>query len=473
MVLANIARRALRHSPALVQHLFSTGRGAWHLFTEVGPEFRRAVHWLLESQWWDAARIRNYQDARLREMVAHAYETAPFYRSWFDAAGVRPGDIQTQDDLRKLPVLTKRIVHAQQRRMISRRYRGHLLTARSTSGTTGTAITVYATPQARALHRALVFRHRSIHGFRRRDWVLRFTAQLGLLSERRRPPFWWYNLANNHVLLAPTHLSHPLHVRIVTDWLIRRRFGCFTGWPSAMLNIANDMRDRGLKMRHPPRLIDYTSETLLTGAADRIRRAFDCPALISTYDMAEQSGMMGQCEHGRLHLDFEIGCLETQPVESAGGQCRLIFTGLANHAMPFIRYDVGDLGRPADGPCPCGRQTPSFLSIDGRLDAYVRTPDGRRAFGLNVHLPSAREVQVCQKRIDSIEVRVVRGPDYDPGDEAEMLRRLRTRVGAEMNIEIVYLERIARSPSGKFRSVVSELTDQSPEQRELAAAARR
>ena len=47
------------------------------------------------------------QETRLREQVQHAYRASPFYRKKFDAVGLKPGEIRTLADIRKIPFTTK------------------------------------------------------------------------------------------------------------------------------------------------------------------------------------------------------------------------------------------------------------------------------------------------------------------------------------------------------------------------------
>ena len=51
--------------------------------------------------------LRDLQGERLRETVEHAHENIPFYRERFDEAGVAPGDIESIDDVERLPMTTK------------------------------------------------------------------------------------------------------------------------------------------------------------------------------------------------------------------------------------------------------------------------------------------------------------------------------------------------------------------------------
>src|SRR5207244_3503572 len=57
---------------------------------------KRPLSQNLDSQW-----------AKTIDMLHHAYETVPFYRQRFDAAGVKPPDIRTPADLQRLPILTR------------------------------------------------------------------------------------------------------------------------------------------------------------------------------------------------------------------------------------------------------------------------------------------------------------------------------------------------------------------------------
>jgi phenylacetate-CoA ligase len=272
------------------------------------------------------------------------------------------------------------------------------------------------------------------------------------------------------------HVVRPDHRAAVAERLVGQRFDMILAWPNALALLANHMLEQGLEMRYRPRLISCVAETMLPAVRRRLGEVFGCP-VVNWYDMTEMAGSLTECEHGRLHLDFEVCCVEAEPVAGSDGRLvRVIFTGWTDPAMPFIRYAVGDVARvtpPQAGPCPCGRQSLTFEAIDGRTDDYVRTPDGRMVVGLNVHLPSAAEVQVYQPTLGRIEVRVAPGPRYDPGEEAEMLRRLRGLVGAGMDVRIQRMDAIPRSPTGKFRAVLSEVRGQSPAECELADAVRR
>src|SRR5690242_9638854 len=82
------------------------------------PEFRALLD---EAQYWDGARMRAWQDERLRAVVRHAYDHVPYYREVFDHRGIRPGEIGGVADLHRLPVLTRDTVKRRIEDLKSRR----------------------------------------------------------------------------------------------------------------------------------------------------------------------------------------------------------------------------------------------------------------------------------------------------------------------------------------------------------------
>jgi phenylacetate-CoA ligase len=121
--------------------------------------------------------------------------------------------------------------------------------------------------------------------------------------------------------------------------------------------------------------------------------------------------------------------------------------------------------------CECGRAGRIVERVDGRLDDYVVLRNGVR-IGRMGHIfkdmVNIREAQIHQTRRGEITIRVVRGESYGGDDEQALLRETVKRVGAETKIAIEYLDALPRSPIGKLRLVVSDLTEASIE--ELAAA---
>jgi phenylacetate-CoA ligase len=142
----------------------------------------------------------------------------------------------------------------------------------------------------------------------------------------------------------------------------------------------------------------------------------------------------------------------------------VLVTQLENYAMPVIRYQIGDLSSLITDPCECGRNLQRLGPITGRTTDLVRLPDGSFLTGLAFpHIFKDFSIdfyQVHQRSDRSVDVQLVLSKSLDPAGREDLLGRLelalqRKLVGVELRIHPV--ERIAKTSSGKLRTVISDL----------------
>lgn len=182
------------------------------------------------------------------------------------------------------------------------------------------------------------------------------------------------------------------------------------------------------------------------------------------YGSSEVNSLAFECPtHTGLHVAAEHVVLETK--EDGG----VLVTDLDNHAMPFIRYENGDLVEWKDGPCPCGRASPLIARVLGRRSELIRGPNGNRVFGefFGHFLQDFRwieqygvtQFQIVQERLDFLVIRltVVRKPS--PEDEAVFSKRIRDYLG-NVDVRYEYPETIPLI-AGKRQFTISHLKNQS------------
>ena len=133
--------------------------------------------------------------------------------------------------------------------------------------------------------------------------------------------------------------------------------------------------------------------------------------------------------------------------------------------MPFIRYEVGDSGAVSEQSCPCGRGLPLLEKLDGRIQSFVTTPEGKRIHGeffthIFWELPWARQFQIRQDSYDRIKVLII--PDTEPPQQQlDWLKEvIQARTGDSMKIDVSFESQIPVSPSGKRHFVISELSNE-------------
>jgi phenylacetate-CoA ligase len=157
---------------------------------------------------------------------------------------------------------------------------------------------------------------------------------------------------------------------------------------------------------------------------------------------------------------MEFGIVEVEAVEETEDWIRgpLLVTGFAQEATPRFRYRIGDVGTRSKHPCPCGRPGEVFLDVDGRIEDYVATPDGRLV-GRMDHVfkdqHDVAEAQILQQDAGRIDVLLVPRGDWRAETERSVTKELRSRLGEEIEIRIRRVDAIPREANGKFRAVKS------------------
>jgi phenylacetate-CoA ligase len=137
--------------------------------------------------------------------------------------------------------------------------------------------------------------------------------------------------------------------------------------------------------------------------------------------------------------------------------------------MPLMRYDTGDMARPAEGPCPCGRTLPSFEDIEGRFRRFAGLPPGTRTRvnGLIAAIESfppdqigfLRRYQIHQDKENRYTLRVYSDGPVPAAFHEHIRKHWDSQVGvAGTLVAITEKEEIVNAPSGKRLDFISELT---------------
>jgi phenylacetate-CoA ligase len=185
--------------------------------------------------------------------------------------------------------------------------------------------------------------------------------------------------------------------------------------------------------------------------------------VIDTYGCAEGMQVAAQCPHGSYHfqmLDTIVEFLDEHdhPVP-AGTPGRIVLTRLIPGAMPFLRYDVGDIGvATGDIDCACGRQWELMESVEGRLTDVIVSPAGNRYvahfFALCLEeFPQIVEYQIEQTGPSRIVIHVV-SPGAPSYFDRQIAQRLQALGLTDMEIHVDRCASIPPSKAGKRRWVI-------------------
>lgn len=455
--------RLYHRCPAFLQSAAVSFRGWQLLRKRFGPEFDRLSAFLERSERLSREELRAYQDERLRAVVAHAYETVPYYTRLFDELGLRPDDVSTVDDLPKLPVLTKELIVENMPDMTSRAFTRRSMTQAWTSGTTGHMIMFYWDTEIDIMTSACLWRGRRWAGF---EFGMPYATLMGTMiaaPQQKRPPFWRRNRSWNQIFMSAHHLTDE-NLPLYLDAMRKERIEALEAYPSTAVVLARFLEREGDHL--PLRCVFTTAEPLLEPDRAVIEERFRC-VVFDAYSQAERVVYTAQCgQNPGQHVFEEYGVCEIvdgdgNPV-AAGEPGRLVGTGLHNFAMPLLRYDVGDVAAKSTETCSCGRTLELLGLVATRQGDIISTPDGRMLPPLMALRPfkyvnGIRASQVIQHTLTDFTARVATERPLEPEVIDELIHNLKLRLGESANVRIEQMNEIPRSANRKFRRVVSEV----------------
>jgi phenylacetate-CoA ligase len=448
--------------PVFLQNVACSWRGRHLLKTRYNADFHRLLAELNESQWWELDKLKEYQNQKVRELMTHVYENVPYYHRVMKERGLTPKDFETAEDLVKMPILTKEIVRHEGNNMVAKNINLHKNAVHChTSGTTGAGLKFWKSFYANSFQWAIAWRFINRFGIKWREPSLNFGGQTVVPYNQNYPPFWREIRSLNQTYCSTYHLNDR-NLDSYVDLIEKKYFAWYVGYPSSMFILANYCKKINHVLTRPPKIIIPGAETLFPMHRELFEKQFKAQST-NQYGMSEGVTNCSRCKKDIFHVDMEIGVCELQKNQDVhqGYTAFFIGTGLQDYVQPFIRYKTNDVATITDDKCTCGINTPCISYIDGRIESFITTPDGRQVGRLDhifKDITSVREAQLVQKNQDSVIIRIVPDTDFNSRNEQQIINEMTHYLGNNMSFSIEKVINIPKTKSGKHRFVISEIT---------------
>jgi len=211
-----------------------------------------------------------------------------------------------------------------------------------------------------------------------------------------------------------------------------------------------------------------TAEVLYEHQKETISRSFGGVPVADGYGSREGGFISHQCRYGTYHVvdpNYIIEYLRNGESVAPGEDGEIVITHLDAWGMPFIRYRTGDVARPGNGACACGRSFSTMTHIQGRTTDFIVSPDGRWQHALSLiyivrDIEGVDEFKIIQEEVDDIRVLIRIHEGIYPKDGNErIVQGFKKRMGDQVKVTIEMVEHIPRDASGKYRYVVSKVAN--------------
>lgn len=414
---------------------------------------------LQRDQWRRPSELARIQARRLRRMVRHSYDQVPFYRRRLDEAGLDPARIKGLADLRNLPPVSRsELQDRSPYDLLASGVDPARCKQLTTAGSSGAPLTVVFS-KTDDWFKDLVWARTSLaNGRGIRDLTVYFKFQSAPPRGFERLGIW--PRLTLSVLDPPEERIKAMRradVKIV-------RANAFE-----LVNMADVMLDSGVEDIRPKAVFSMGS-LLDTNARERISRAFGCP-VFDCYGATELGCIAWECSrHSGLHINMDtvgVEFLHGDEPARPGQLARLVCTSLFSLTMPFIRYDIGDIGVLDPAPCPCGRGLPLMSRLEGRADDFFIRTDGRWISPSEVvnrlkRLPGLARFRLVQKTPSLVDLWVVPTQGHSELSSEESVTILRDILGKHLQVRFHVVDQLPPDPGRKIRSMISEVPREHP-----------
>ena len=417
--------------------------------------------------------IRDLQSERLAETVEYAYENVEFYREALEEAGLSPGDIESVEDISKLPFTTKEDFRDEYPDGLFAVEHDDVSRIHASSGTTGKPKIVSYTDEDLATWREVMARSLYAAGVRP-DHVVQNAYGYGLFTGGLGFHDGVEELGACVIPTGGGNTSRQL------DMLQDMESDVLSATPSYCLYLAEAAEERGIDPRDLPlSTVIIGAEPFTDPMREEIEEALDVTA-VDVYGLSEiiGPGVSIECEEVQNglhvwedHFYPEVVDPRTGEPLPEGEEGELVLTSLTKQALPVLRYRTGDMTSLTYETCDCGRTVARMDNVTGRTDDLLIVR------GVNVYPSQIEAVMVDiedvaphyridlyrRGNLDRMELTVEYHEEYE-GTHDELERRIREQLEEtlEVNpdeIEVVGPGVVDRTEVGKVKRVFDHRGD--------------
>ena len=407
------------------------------------------------NQWRSPESLRKRAEKKVIKQIHRAYHKVPYYRKKYDEAGININEIKTLKDLKKLPFVTKdEIRNAFPKEIVARGIDIKKCHYSATTGSTGRSLPFVFSPKTYLFYNTTNFRVYTMFGYRpwHKSVYIKYTDA---------------HVQSIGPLFRAQHIKSILPVEEQIELLKKGKPDMLVGYASIILEIARTLKPEEAQ-RIRPKFISVNSELSTRDQREFISKVFNCP-VYDEYSTEETWMIASQCKEHNYHLFIDnvwVEFLDENGEEVKPGKIgEMVLTTMNSPAMPFIRYRIGDIGRPSDRSCSCGRGFPLLEAFDGRRDDSFILPSGKFVSSLKIlntftmfikkYLHLMEEFKVIQQERDLVVIKLVKGKEYKEEHFQELIDQLNRIFGEPVTIRVDMVDSIEDTGGVKRKAIES------------------
>jgi phenylacetate-CoA ligase len=335
-----------------------------------GPDLLGTASAIQRHPRADRGQLQAFQDAKLRRLLAHAYENVPYYHKLFDRHRLHPRHVRGAVDMDLIPITTEQdLRNPPTSEIVARGLDPSALISLQAAGSTGERFSVRCTRLEQGFH--AMFRQRAYESF---GLGLRGRIATVAYPSARNPKETkvvgrWLSAMGVHPTLRIDGLQDA---ESIVEQLEAFRPDLITALPGMLAPVADHLLAMG-QGRVRPRIVVVGGEVLTPLVRRRLTEAFGV-APLQTYAPhgfpllgweCKAAGGIHTCDDGAI-----VEVLRDGRPALIGEEGEMIATNLHAYAMPMIRYRLADLVIRGADRCACGQPFSVISAVCGRTSDH-------------------------------------------------------------------------------------------------------
>ncbi len=419
---------------------------------------------LRKSQHWTLEQIQKWQLDKLNELLLQATKNSPYYKDKLQHISLPLKDLK---ELNQLPVLTKDDIRSNLESIKCTNLPEKRFFQARTGGSTGEPMVYFWDVQGMDANRASVYRSSEWGNTKLGEKTVHMSGSHFDYSQAQSlkskivyflQRFRDFNVAYLTEERLETYYQELLQYKPTSIW----------GYTGGIHAFAEYIHKNHPSAQFPfIKAIMTSSEMLRPEQREMINNVFGADKVYDQYGSRELYIASECSQHNGYHIHADVIIAEI--VDSEGNNVkpgelgRVILTDLSNHAFPFIRYEIGDLGIMDEATqCECGMSLPKLKSVQGRIadviilkDRLLTAPNFASLFS---DKQGIQAYQIRQDKIDEINVLMVPDEHYNNDFENFIKTSIESMLEGQATLNISLVDEIEVPESGKRRYIISNVS---------------
>lgn len=379
--------------------------------------------------------IIQWQNNRLQKFIIHVYENTVYYRNLFDKLGIKPENIKTVEDLKKIPPIDKNIIRDYHDEIIPKNIKQISHRKGETGGTTGMPLKYFYDEDTWGYITAAKIYAWKTTGFKYGNRFVTIGSSSLFPTNKKSWKHIFYHALRNGIPLNGMNMSDEVCKEYV-DILIKKRIQYIYGYAASIFLLTKYVQKQGVSL---PLIkgIFTTSEILTPQYRKEMTNVFNC-SVMDCYGARDAGITAYEVENGIYHVGYNA--ISEMELIYDDGTGTLLVTNILNYSFPLIRYRVGDDVCLKSENKESNYNGQTITKVVGRTSDVMIFDNGHKltATGFSVMIRKFNVEAFRMTKISglSLLVEIQKNISYTDSENELLIQTLKKHIGTEVELEL-------------------------------------